>query len=99
PPPFGPGSLVTMPLSKDVALVSSYSGASFVAMDVNLECVASLNQMTACRATKRLFSHEKDFTIELPDSSIGKRADLVRSVLARPPSGEDPWGRTARRPA
>jgi hypothetical protein len=80
PPPFGPGSLVTLPISKDRVLVSWFDGNHAHVPVVSDQYVAQINLLTGRTSRRWLFAPRPDFAYAQDDGSIGHWADLQAAI-------------------
>ncbi|MBS1723480.1 MAG: DUF4238 domain-containing protein [Armatimonadetes bacterium] len=80
PPPFGEGSLVTLPISKDIALVSWFDGQQANCTNIGSQYVAMINLLTGRNSRRWLFAPRSDFGYSLDNGSIGGWADLETAI-------------------
>ncbi|MBS1723469.1 MAG: DUF4238 domain-containing protein [Armatimonadetes bacterium] len=70
PPPFGPGSFVTLPLDPDMALVSPFEGEPGTLIGVQTNIVAAINLATGRNSVRYLFSRMDDFLYKVEDGKF-----------------------------
>ena len=82
PPPFGEGSLVTLPISKDMALVSLFEGNLANVEGVTENHIASINLLTGRSSKRWLFASKSDFSMKLKNDRMGGWSDLQEDIKA-----------------
>ena len=84
PPGFGhAGTMVTMPLNKDLALMGRFEGPAGV-FPADCEVVAMVNSLTGSRAERFIYSPHEDFIwIKKDRNTIGNVADLLHELKTR----------------
>jgi hypothetical protein len=82
PPGFGlPDTEVSLPLTREWAMVGSFEGTSGVGK-ASRATVAAINSRTCARA-QRVFSGREDFTFTKSDGAIGNAAELLAMIQSK----------------